>query len=94
VAPGFPEAASYSTASRVNAPMFDTVPDSRGPFRCWGRSVIGSAVRLAPASDGIVDTILETEHRADYPALRTEPEVRDERLLATSTSAGASPSFD
>jgi len=41
-----------------------------------------------------VDTILETEHRADYPALRTEPEVRDERLLATSTSAGASPFFD
>jgi hypothetical protein len=41
-----------------------------------------------------VDTILETERRADYPALRTEPEVRDERLLATSTSAGASPSFD
>jgi len=65
----------------------------KGPFRCWGRSVIGSAVRLAPASDGIVDTILETDHRADYPALRTEPEIRDERLLATSTSAGPSPSF-
>ena len=47
-----------------------------------------------PASDGIVDTILETEDQADYPALRTAPEVRDERLLATSTSAGASPSFD
>ncbi|MGA8622414.1 MAG: hypothetical protein WB660_28320 [Candidatus Sulfotelmatobacter sp.] len=25
-----------------------------------------------------MDTILETEHRADYPALRIEPEVRKE----------------
>jgi len=28
------------------------------------------------------------------PALRTAPEVRDEPLLGTSTSAGASPFFD
>jgi len=40
-------------------------------------NVMGSAVRLAPASDGIVDTILETERRADDPALRTEPELRE-----------------
>jgi hypothetical protein len=61
-------------------------------FRYWGLSVTGRVVRPPQASDGIADTILETEYRADYPTSRTAPVARDERLLGTSRSVGSNES--